>query len=100
MSTFLYGRTYVVERTATSITAFEIMSRGEDFIHAYIRKYTPESNDIESLSVSLHVSRDEGEWILYKNPVHASDAGYEGELYIFTKEGLKEYDAQLEMAED
>ena len=100
MSTFLYGRIYVVERTATSITAFEIMSRGEDFIHAYIRKYTPESNDIESLSVSLHVSRDEGEWILYKNPVHASDAVYEGELYIFTKEGLKEYDAQLEQAKD
>lgn len=100
MSTFLYGRTYVVERTATSITAFEIMSRGEDFIHAYVRKYTPKSNDIESLVVKLYVSQDEGEWILYKNPVHASDAVYEGELYIFTKEGLKEYDAQLEQAKD
>lgn len=100
MSTFLYGRTYVVERTATSITAFEIMSRGEDFIRAYVRKYTPKSNDIESLVVELYVSQDEGEWIHYKNRVHASDAIYEGELYIFTKEGLKEYDAQLEQAKD
>lgn len=44
MKEFKYGVVYIVERTDTSVTAFELASRGKDFIEVYVRKYTPETN--------------------------------------------------------
>ena len=94
MKEFNYGKTYVVERTDTSVTAFELASRGKDFIEVYVRKYTPETNELIGYEVRLHVlTNDYQECVSYKNNISASQH-YEGNLCIFTKEGLKNYDAQ------
>lgn len=94
MKEFSYGKTYVVERTETSIEAFELASRGKDFIEVYVRKYTPETNELIGYEVRLHVLTDDyQEWVSYKNNISASQY-YQGDLCIFTKEGLKNYDAQ------
>lgn len=91
---FLYGKTYVIERTETSITAFEVMSKGKDFIYVYVRKYTPKSNELESFVVRLHVSWDDGEWVKYNKNIYAHESAYQGKLCLYTKEGLKEFDSQ------
>ena len=91
---FLYGKTYVIERTETSITAFEVITRGEYYITVYIRKYIPKTNEIESSTVSLHVSWDDGEWVKYNKDIYAHESAYQGKLCLYTKEGLKEFDSQ------
>ena len=94
MKEFSYGKVYILERTETSIEAFELLSRGKDFIEVYVRKYTPETNELNGFEVRLHVLTDDyQEWVSYKNNISASQH-YQGDLCIFTKEGLKNYDAQ------
>ncbi len=92
MKEFKYGVVYIVERTETSIEAFELASRGKDFIEVYVRKYTPATNELIGHEVRLHVLTDDyQEWVSYKNNISASQH-YQGDLCIFTKEGLKNYD--------
>ncbi|MCC9273181.1 MAG: hypothetical protein K8V42_02700 [Enterococcus aquimarinus] len=94
MKEFNYGKTYVVERTDTSVTAFELASRGKDFIEVYVRKYTPKTNELNGFEVRLHVLTDDyQEWVSYKNNISASQH-YQGDLCIYTRKGLEEYDAQ------
>lgn len=94
MKEFSYGNSYIVERTETSVEAFELASRGKDFIEVYVRKYTPETNELIGYEVRLHVKNDGfQEFVNYKKDISASQH-YEGELCIFTKQGLKNYDAQ------
>lgn len=94
MNEFMYGKTYIVERTEASIEAFELISRGEKFIDVYVRKYNQVTNELEGFEVRLHVLTDDyQEWVSYKNNISASQH-YEGDLCIFTKQGLKNYDAQ------
>ena len=94
MKEFKYGVVYVVERTETSIEAFELASRGKAFIEVYVRKYTPKTNELIGYEVRLHVKNDGfQEFVNYKKDISASQH-YQGDLCIFTKEGLKNYDAQ------
>lgn len=94
MKEFKYGVVYILERTETSIEAFELLSRGKDFIEIYIREYTPETNELNGFEVRLHVKNDGfQEFVNYKKDIPASRY-YQGDLCIFTKEGLKNYDAQ------
>lgn len=92
MKEFKYGVVYIVERTETSVTAFELASRGKDFIEVYIREYTPKTNELNGFEVRLHVKNDGfQEFVTYKKDIFATQF-YEGDLCIFTKEGLKNYD--------
>ena len=94
MKEFKYGVVYIVERTETSIEAFELISRGKDFIEVYVRKYTPETNELNGFEVRLHVKIDGfQEFVTYKKDIFATQF-YEGELCIYTRKGLEEYDAQ------
>ena len=94
MEKFRYGKIYIVERTETTLQAFEMTLRGKDFIEIYVREYTPATNELEGFEVRLHVLTDGyREWVSYKNNISASQH-YEGDLCLFTKEGLKNYDAQ------
>lgn len=92
MREFMYGKTYIVKRTETTIEAFELLSRGKDFIEVYIREYTPETNELISYEVRLHVKNDGfQEFVTYKKDIPASRY-YDGKISIYTKEGLKNYD--------
>ena len=92
MKEFSYGKAYIVERTETSIEAFELISRGKDFIEVYIREYTPEAYELKGFEVRLHVTNDGfQEFVTYKKDIPASQH-YDGKISIFTKEGLKNYD--------
>lgn len=94
MKEFSYGKVYIVERPETSIEAFELISRGKDFIEVYIREYTPETNELIGYEVRLHVKNDGfQEFVNYKKDIPASRY-YDGKVSIYTKEGLKNYDAQ------
>lgn len=94
MKEFKYGVVYIVERTEASIEAFELISRGKDFIEVYVRKYSPETNELEGYEVRLHVLTDDyEEWVSYKNNISASQP-YQGDLCIYTRKGLEEYDEQ------
>ena len=94
MKEFSYGKVYIVERPETSIEAFELISRGKDFIEVYIREYTPETNELNGFEVRLHVKNDGfQEFVTYKKDIPASRY-YDGKVSIYTKEGLKNYDAQ------
>lgn len=94
MNKFMYGKTYVIERTNTRVMAFELISRGENYIEVYIREYTPEINELEGFEVRLHVTNDGvQEFVNYKKDIPASQH-YDGKISIFTKEGLKNYDEQ------
>lgn len=94
MKEFMYGKTYVIERTNIRVMAFELISRGENFIDVYVRIYSPEINELEGFEVTLHLSTYNGqERVFYKNDIFATQF-YEGDLCIFTKEGLKNYDEQ------
>lgn len=94
MNEFMYGKTYIVERTETSIEAFELASRGKGFIEVYIREYTPETNELNGFEVRLHVTNDDfQECVTYKKDIPASRY-YDGKVSIYTKEGLKNYDEQ------
>lgn len=94
MKKFQYGKTYIVERTETSVTAFELISRGKDFIEVYVRKYTPATNELEGYEVRLHVLIDDyQEWVSYKNNISASQH-YDGKISIYTKQGVASYDEE------
>lgn len=95
MKEFKYGVVYIVERTETSIEAFELASRGKDCIEAYIREYTSKTNELNGFEVRLHVKNDGfQEFVTYKKDIFATQF-YEGDLCIFTKEGLKNYDEKV-----
>ena len=92
MKEFKYGVVYIVERTETSIEAFELISRGENYIDVYVRKYSPTTNDLTGYEVRLHVTNDGfQEFVTYKKDIPASRY-YDGKISIYTKEGLKNYD--------
>ena len=94
MKEFLYGKTYIVERTDIRVMAFELISRGENFIDVYVRKYNQVTNELEGFEVRLHVKNDGfQEFVNYKKDIPASRY-YDGKVSIYTKEGLKNYDAQ------
>lgn len=94
MKEFMYGKNYVIERTNTRVMAFELISRGENFIDVYVRKYNQVTNELEAYEVTLHLASYNGqERVFYKNDIFATQF-YEGDLCIFTKEGLKNYDEQ------
>lgn len=94
MKEFSYGKAYIVERTEASIEAFELLSRGKDFVEVYIREYTPKTNELNGFEVRLHVKNDGfQEFVTYKNDIFATQF-YEGELCIYTRKGLEEYDEQ------
>lgn len=92
MKKFQYGKTYIVERDETSITAFEMIDRIDRCLNVYVRTYTPETKELKAITVGLYVF-DDGiqEMVDYKNIIKASDY-YEGEQCIYTKDGLGEYD--------
>lgn len=92
MKKFQYGKTYIVERDETSITAFEMIDRIDRCLNVYVRTYTPETRQLKAITVGLYVF-DDGiqEMVDYKNIIKA-DNFYEGEVSIFTKLGLGEYD--------
>ena len=92
MKEFKYGVVYIVERTETSVTAFELASRGKDFIEVYIREYTPKTNELNGFEVRLHVKNDGFQkFVTYKKDIPASRY-YDGKISIYTKEGLANYD--------
>ena len=92
MNEFMYGETYIVERTETSIEAFELLSRGNDFIEVYIREYTPETDELNGFGVRLHVTNDGSqEFVNYKKDIPASRY-YDGKISIYTKQGVARYD--------
>ena len=92
MKEFKYGVVYIVERTETSIEAFELISRGKDFIEVYVRKYTPETNELNGFEVRLHVKIDGfQEFVNYKKDIPASRY-YDGKISIYTKQGVARYD--------
>ena len=92
MNEFMYGKTYIVKRTETTIEAFELLSRGKDFIEVYIREYTPETNELIGYEVRLHVKNDGfQEFVSYKKDIPASQH-YQGDLCIYTKQGVASYD--------
>lgn len=92
MKEFSYGKVYIVERTETSVEAFELASRGKDFIEVYVRKYTPETNELIGYEVRLHVLTDGyQEFVNYKKDIPASRY-YDGKISIYTKEGVASYD--------
>ena len=94
MKEFLYGKTYVVERTEASVTAFEVMVREKGSLSVYVRTYVPGTNELKSIAVCLSIFNDGiEEFVTYQDLIKASDC-YEGELCIYTKEGLKNYDEQ------
>ena len=94
MNEFVYGKTYIVDRAETSIEAFELLSRGKDFIEIYVRKYSPEINELEGFEVRLHVTNDGfQEFVNYKKDIPASRY-YDGKISIYTKRGLKNYDEE------
>lgn len=94
MNEFVYGKTYVIERTNIRVMAFELISRGENFIDVYVRKYNQVTNELEGYEVRLHVLIDDyQEWVSYKNNIPASRY-YDGKISIYTKEGLKNYDEE------
>lgn len=93
MTVFQYGKTYVVKHTKTSITAFELMRRGNDYINVYIRKYSPGTSELISTIACLHVFLNEqGEYIVYGDDLYACESLYEGKICIYTREGLREYE--------
>ena len=99
MKEFLYGKTYIVERTDIRVMAFELISRGENFIDVYVRKYNQVTNELEGFEVTLHLSTYNGqERVFYKNDIFATQF-YEGELCIYTRKGLEEYDEQKKLEE-
>lgn len=51
MEKFRYGKIYIVERTETTLQAFEMTLRGKDFIEIYVREYTPATNELEGFEV-------------------------------------------------
>ena len=92
MKEFKYGVVYIVERTDTSVAAFELASRGKDFIEVYVRKYTPKTNELNGFEVRLHVKNDGfQEFVTYKKDIFATQF-YDGKISIYTKEGLENYD--------
>ena len=92
MKEFKYGVVYIVERTETSVTAFELISKEKDCITVYVREYTPAINSLIGYVVQLHVSNDEQqEFVNFKNNIPASQY-YDGKTSIYTKAGLKTYD--------
>lgn len=92
MKEFLYGKTYIVERTETSVTAFEVMVREKERLSVYVRTYTPGTNELQSIAVCLYIFNDGiEEFVTYQDLIKAGDY-YEGEQCIYTKGGLKEYD--------
>lgn len=94
MNEFMYGKTYIVERTETTLEAFELLSRGKDFVEVYIREYSPATNELTGYEVRLHVTNDGfQEFVNYKKDIPASRY-YEGKISIYTKEGLKNYDKE------
>lgn len=89
MREFMYGKTYVIERTETNIEAFELLSRGKDFIEVYVRKYNQVTNELNGFEVRLHVKNDGfQEFVTYKKDIPASQH-YDGKISIYTKEGFR-----------
>ena len=94
MKEFMYGKTYVIERTNIRIMAFELILKEKDCLTVYVREYTPAINSLMGYVVQLHVSNDEQqEFVNFKNNIPASQY-YDGKTSIYTKEGLKNFDEQ------
>jgi len=89
MRKFLFGRDYIIEKTDTKLTAFELVRRDSDFLTVYVREYVPSTNELTGYELTIPVLNDGFEEFvtIFKKDITAIEH-YEGKICIYTREGF------------